>query len=153
MLCNVHVVQVVVVHVANVVLTQALDVARAKAWHQRRRLIPSRLPLEATLRNCSAQRIDQSKLFSHLRHIRDKVWESAQVAINQTSSTEIFLFNPVTFNLKTRVWPSNNYIHPCAPLYLHQVVSKALSTGESFSTPRHCQEAIRAILFGFCSEE
>ena len=109
MLCNVHVVQVVVVHVANVVLTQALDVARAKGWHQRRRLIPSRLPLEATLRNCSAQRIDQSKLFSHLRHmeayISDKVWESAlgQVAINQTSSTEIFLFNPVTFNLKTRV--------------------------------------------------
>ena len=112
MLCNiyvvVHVVQVVV-HVANVVLTQALDVARAKAWHQRRRLIPSRLPLEATLRNCSAQRIDQSKLFSHLRHmeayISDKVWESAlgQVAINQTSSTEIFNFNPVTFNLKTRV--------------------------------------------------
>ena len=63
MLCNVHAVQVVVVHVANVVVAQALDVARAKAWHQRRRLIPSRLPLEATLRNCSAQRIDQSKCF------------------------------------------------------------------------------------------
>ena len=60
----VHVVQVVVVHVANVVPAQALDVARAKGWHQRRRLIPSRLPLEATLRNCSAQRIDQSIFFS-----------------------------------------------------------------------------------------
>ena len=109
MLCNVHVVQVVVVHVANVVLTQALDVARAKAWHQRRRLIPSRLPLEATLRNCSAQRIDQSKCISYLRHMKayisNKVWESAlgQVAINQTATIEIFLFNPVTFNLKTRV--------------------------------------------------
>ena len=82
-LCNVHVVvhvvQVVVVHVANVVLAQALDVARAKGWHQRRTLIPSRLPLEATLRNCSAQRMDQSNFFSHLRHVEayisDKVWE------------------------------------------------------------------------------
>ena len=72
----VHVVQVVVVHVANVVTAQALDVARAKAWHQRRRLIPSRLPLEATLRNCSAQRIDQSKLFHMEAYISDKVWES-----------------------------------------------------------------------------
>ena len=82
MMCSVHVVvhvvQVVVVHVANVVPAQALYVARAKACHQRRTLIPSRLPLEATLRNCSAQRIDQS-IFSHLRHmeayISDKVWE------------------------------------------------------------------------------
>ena len=64
MLCNVHVVQVAVAHVANVALAQQLDVARAKGWHQRRRLIPSRLPLEATLRNCSAQRIDQSIFFS-----------------------------------------------------------------------------------------
>ena len=67
MMCSVHVVvhvvQVVVVHVANVVLAQALYVARAKACHQRRTLIPSRLPLEATLRNCSAQRIDQSNFF------------------------------------------------------------------------------------------
>ena len=71
----VHVVQVVVVHVANVVLAQALDVARAKGWHQRRRLSPSRLPLEATLRNCSAQRIDPSNLRHMEAYISDKVWE------------------------------------------------------------------------------